>query len=193
MFRSIAFCLAAAVSVCSCSQSHDSASEVKTKRDAKTALTDTTPLATFIATATGVLAGESHSGAIPVSQFLDLMPLSGSDRAVLGAAFPLSFATTCNGQICSAVTEGTAATATLLASVKINFLVTITNPTLMLADKVTADFVIRGDHGVEFCNVAGFSVEKLGVTQVIHGLYDRIEPNKPKLTIGDDENDYSCL
>lgn len=182
--------LAVVVSACGAPESNESAPLVA--RDAETEHTDPAPLLAFVAAANQILGSASHSGAIPASKFVAMIPLSNQDRQTIQVAYPGAFQVNCVGQRCSATASGQAVQGTLLASVRINFLLTITDPTLFVEDQITTDFVLRGDQGVEFCNLSGLSVSKLGVTKTIYGLHDRVEGGQAKLTVGDEDSDYTC-
>lgn len=176
----------------SCRTPANDDSDVKTVREAQTTGTDTAPLLTFITTAKTILGSAAKKGTIPANQFIGLMPLSAPDRQVLNAAYPGAFEVTCSGKICSAEAHGAASVATLLASVKVSFFLTISNPQLSVAEQILADFTLRSDQAVEFCNVSGLTVSKLGVVQTIYGLFDRIEGGSAKLAVADEPGDLTC-
>lgn len=175
-----------------CRTTNTDNSDAKTIRETQTSITDASPILSFVQSSKGIIASQGHAGEIPAKQFIAMIPLGAADRQNINAAYPGNFAVTCQAGFCSAVANGSEVEGTLLGSVKVNFFVTITNPTLSVADQITADFVLRGDQGVEFCNVSGMQVSKLGVVQTIFGLYNRVENGTPKLAVADEPGDYTC-
>lgn len=182
--------LALVLSACGAAPSNDS--DALVARDAETQFTSPAPVLAFVAAAKAVLAAPTHVGTIPATTFVNLIPLSNADRAALQAAYPGNFQVSCSGAKCTAKASGVVTQATLLASVNINFFVTITDPRLDVANQITTNFVLRGDKGVEFCNLTGLGVTKSGFAKTLHGLYDRVESGQARLTVGDEINDFTC-
>lgn len=173
-----------------CGRPTQDSSRQETIRETQTSMTDTGPLLRFIASAQGVLASETHSGVIPASQFVDMMPLHPADRQRLTQAFPGNFEVTCRDTICSATTAGRRTDVTLQGSVRIVFL--ITNPTMSVDDAITTDFVLRGDNAVEFCRTRGLMVSSRRFSRTIYGLVDRVRGGRPQLDVSDEDGDLNC-
>ncbi len=145
----------------------------------------------FIDQASTVSASTSLTGAIPVIAFLKLMPLLPDARASILKSFTKDFAVKCNAatSVCSVITSGSPTQAVMDVVID-----GISNPSLVLDQTVTSDFVIRDATSIEFCNTRGLSVKKFFIKKTAQGLFLSANGGQPDMTVntGNDSENYTC-
>ena len=122
-------------------------------------------------------------------EFLKMMPLQNGPRQALSSAFPGAFVATCASGRCQVVAHGNAASAVMEVTID-----GIVNPTLVLSPTVTASFVMRGAHAVEFCGIDGLDVSQFIFSRTVQGLRLSLDAGLPHLNVNidDDGDNYTC-
>jgi hypothetical protein len=165
-----AFVLASALGLGACGAAAPQSSALKDRYDVPTDGIDAEAVRAFVQHGHEIAAG--GRGTLTIDELLAVVPLNDSDRTAVRNAYPNGFDVSCTDAKCSFSGTGRQIEAQLHGQVG-----PVSDPLLGLRTRTTGDFVVRGDDGLEFCNLNGIYVRKLFVTKNVQGMF---------LTGGDD-------